>query len=53
MTKRTKKEVSALMPEKVYNFCAKKRMIFGIVIGVIAALIVGLIVSCRKSQRRL
>ncbi len=44
MTKRTKKEVSALMPEKVYNFCAKKRMIFGIVIGVIAALIVGLIV---------
>lgn len=44
MTKKTKKEVSAVMPEKVYNFCGKKKLILVIVIGVVAALIVGLIV---------
>lgn len=32
------------MPEKVYNFCGKKKLILAIVIGVVAALIVGLIV---------
>lgn len=44
MTKKTKKEVAAVMPAKVYNFCGKKKMILGIVIAVAAALIVGLIV---------
>lgn len=44
MTKKTKKEISAVMPEKVYNFCGKKKLILAIVIGVVAALIVGLIV---------
>jgi preprotein translocase subunit SecF len=29
---------------KVYNFCSKKRMILGIVIGVIAALLLGIII---------
>ena len=44
MTKKTKKEVAAIMPAKVYNFCGKKKMILGIVIAVTAALIVGIIV---------
>ena len=44
MTKKTKKEIAAAMPAKVYNFCGKKKMILGIAIAVIVALIVGLIV---------
>lgn len=32
------------MPKKVYNFCGKKTLILGIFIGVVVALIVGLIV---------
>ncbi len=44
MTKKTKKEVAALMPAKVYNFCGKKKMILAIAIAVIVAFIVGLIV---------
>ena len=44
MTKKTKKEVAAIMPAKVYNFCGKKKMILGIAIAVIVAFIVGLIV---------
>lgn len=44
MTKKIKKETAAVMPEKVYNFCGKKKLILAIVIGVVAALIVGLIV---------
>ncbi len=44
MTKKSKKEIAALMPAKVYNFCGKKKMILGIAIAVIVAFIVGLIV---------
>lgn len=43
-TKKTKKEIAALMPEKVYNITGKKRLILGIVIAVVLAFIVGLIV---------
>lgn len=44
MTKKTKKENTALMPKKVYNFCGKKKLILAVFIGVVAALIVGLII---------
>ena len=43
-TKKTKKDIEALMPEKVYNITGKKKMILSIVIGVVIALIVGLII---------
>lgn len=44
MTKKTKKEPQVNMPEKVYNFCGKKKLILTVFIVVILALIVGLIV---------
>jgi len=43
-TKKSKKEIAALMPEKVYNITGKKKMILVIVIAVALAFIVGLIV---------
>lgn len=44
MSKKSTKTVQAVMPEKVYNFCSKKKMILGIVIGVLVALILGIII---------
>ncbi|HRR77809.1 MAG: protein translocase subunit SecF [Ruminococcus sp.] len=43
-TKKSKKEIAALMPKKVYNITGKKKMILGIVIAVALAFLVGLIV---------
>lgn len=44
MSKKTKNTPQAIMPEKVYNFCSKKKMILGIVIGVLVALILGIVI---------
>ncbi len=44
MSKKTKNTAPAIMPEKVYNFCSKKKMILGIVIGVLVALILGIVI---------
>lgn len=44
MSKKTTKTAQAIMPEKVYNFCSKKKMILGILIGVFVALILGIII---------
>lgn len=46
MSKKNKKAAAtaAIMPEKVYNFCGKKRMILGIVVAVFVAFVIGIIV---------
>ena len=44
MSKKAKNTPQAIMPEKVYNFCSKKKMILGIVIGVLVALILGIVI---------
>lgn len=45
MSKNTKKQEAAIKPDiKVYDFCSKKKMILGIFIGIIVALILGIVI---------
>ena len=44
MSKKKSQETPAAMPEKVYNFCSKKKMILGILIAVVVVLIAGAII---------
>lgn len=44
MSKKNKKAAAeTIMPEKVYNFCGKKRMILGILVAVFVAFVIGII----------
>ncbi len=44
MSKKKSQKTPAAMPEKVYNFCSKKKMILGILIAVVVVLIAGAII---------
>ena len=42
--KKSQKETPVTVPEKVYDFCAKKKLILGVVIAVALVLIAGIII---------
>ena len=42
--KKTQKETPVTVPEKVYNFCSKKKLILGVVITVFVILLAGIII---------
>ena len=42
--KNTQKETPVTLPQKVYNFCAKKKLILGVVIAVCVILLAGIII---------
>lgn len=42
--KKSQKETPVTLPEKVYDFCAKKKLILGVVIAVVVALLAGIII---------
>ncbi|MBO5572418.1 MAG: protein translocase subunit SecF [Ruminococcus sp.] len=42
--KKTQKETPVTLPQKVYNFCAKKKLILGVVIAVCVILLAGIII---------
>ena len=42
--KKSQKETPVTLPEKVYDFCAKKKLILGVVIAVIVVLLAGIII---------
>ena len=44
MSKKKTQETPVTMPEKVYNFCSKKKMILGILIAVAVVLVAGIII---------
>ena len=44
MSKKKTQEEVVLTPKKVYNFCSKKKLILGVVLGVLAAFIVGAVI---------
>ena len=42
--KKSQKETPVTLPEKVYDFCAKKKLILGVVIAVVVVLLAGIII---------
>lgn len=42
--KKSQKETTVTLPEKVYDFCAKKKLILGVVIAVVVVLLAGIII---------
>lgn len=42
--KRSQKETPVTLPAKVYDFCAKKKLILGVVIAVVVVLLAGIII---------
>ena len=42
--KKSQKETPVTLPEKVYDFCAKKKLILGVVIAVVVFLLAGIII---------
>ena len=42
--KKSQKETPVTLPEKVYDFCAKKKLILGVVIAVVVILLAGIII---------
>ena len=42
--KKSQKETPVTTLKKVYDFCSKKKLILGVVIGVVVALIAGIII---------